>query len=116
MISSLCLGTDRKPTSERNKADYTMLDTSGMFTIGQIRDLRLSEMGEILDITYRGMNFTVDEASQFDDISNEILENLLYLQNAHRRIRPLGGTGTPFSTCILSDYSLPSPICSGSET
>ena len=79
-----------------------MLETSGIFTTSQIRDLRLSEMGQILDVAYRGMTLTLNEASRFDDTSNEVLENLLLLENVYRRIRPLGGTRTSFfrSLCV----------------
>lgn len=91
VISRLCLGADRQPTSERTKADYTMLDTSRIVTIQQIRDLRLNDMGKILDVTHRGMTFRLDEASRYDEWSKQVMENLLQLEVVQRGIRALGG-------------------------
>lgn len=90
----LCLGTDQKPTSERSRATYAILDPSNLATSNHIRDLRLVRLGDCLDIAQHGLNMRLDDAASFDSWYKEVVENLLQLDQVHRRIAPLRGEKT----------------------
>lgn len=48
-------------------------------------------MGDCLDLTQHGMSLRLEDAESFDGWYKEVVENVLQLEQVHRRIAPLRG-------------------------
>lgn len=88
----LCLGTNRQPTAERFTPDYKTLQNTGKLEFGQIRDVLLCRMGELLDTTEGGMKIRLDETSGIEHWSQDVSKTLAQFDRVHRLISSLYGT------------------------
>lgn len=87
----LCLGTGRKPTSHRTASDHRVVSASSFSTLQQVRDTRLGIMGELFDVTERGINLRLAGSSEFDRWYKEVLDVLANLNQLNRLVAPLRG-------------------------
>jgi hypothetical protein len=68
-----------------------MIDSSSAVTVESARDMRLSLMGQIFEVTEKGLRIHFSSKSEFDKFYKEVVGVLMELDNLLRLISPLPG-------------------------